>query len=64
MNVASSQVGALSREEAARYLSMSTRHLDKMVKQEKLQKVKVGRKTLFRIVDLDEFLARHLHPKK
>lgn len=62
MNVSSSQVGALSREQAARYLSLSTRHLDNLVAQGELQKVKVGRKTLFRIVDLDKFLTKHLCP--
>lgn len=50
-------VGALSRVEAAQYLSISTRLLDDLLTAGEIPKIKIGRKTLVRVIDLDEFLV-------
>ncbi len=50
--------GALSRADAAKYLGISTRTLDNLLSAGELQRVKIGRKTVVRINDLDNFLAR------
>lgn len=52
----SNLVGALSRKEAAKYLSLSTRKLDSLASEGKIAKRKCGRKTLFLIADLNRFL--------
>ena len=49
--------GALSRIEAADYLSVSLRTVDSLLAKGKLKRTKIGRKTVIRILDLDEFLA-------
>lgn len=51
-------VGALSRDESAEYLSISKRKLDDLATSEELQRLKIGRKTVFRVIDLDAYLAR------
>lgn len=56
--------GALSRIEAAQYLSISTRLLDDLLTQGIIPKIKIGRKTLVRICDLDAFLASKLEGEK
>jgi excisionase family DNA binding protein len=48
--------GCLDRRESASYLSISTRLLDDLAAQGKLPRVKIGRKTLFRVADLDAFV--------
>ena len=50
-------VGALSRDKAAAYLSVSTRFLDDLLSSGKIPKLKAGRKTLVRVCDLDAYLA-------
>lgn len=50
--------GALSRVEAAQYLSISTRLLDDLLTAGAIKKIKIGRKTLVRVIDLDAYLAR------
>ena len=50
--------GALSRRAAAMYLSISTRLLDDLLSAGKIPKLKLGRKTLVRVVDLDAYLAK------
>ncbi len=48
--------GCLNRSDAASYLSISTRLLDDLAAQGALPRVKIGRKTLFRVADLDTFI--------
>lgn len=50
--------GALDRRQAAAYLSISTRLLDDLLSAGKIQKIKIGRKTVVRVCDLDAYLAR------
>lgn len=50
--------GALSRAEAARFLSISTRKLDDLLTAGEIQKIKIGRKTIVRVCDLDDYLAK------
>ena len=52
-----SSVGCLDRRESASYLSISTRLLDDLAAQGALPRVKIGRKTLFRVADLNTFIA-------
>ena len=49
--------GALSRIGAAKYLSISTRLLDDLLTAGDIPKIKIGRKTLVRVCDLDAYLA-------
>ena len=49
--------GALDRKGAAHYANVSTRTLDEWARQGLLPRLKAGRKTLFRVADLDAFLA-------
>lgn len=53
--------GSLDRMAAAQYLSISIRLLDRLVSDGEIPVVKIGRKPLFRTVDLDRFLERKLH---
>ena len=48
--------GALSRKDAAHYLSISTRLLDQLAADGKLTRAKIGAKSVFLIEDLDAFL--------
>ena len=50
-------VGALDRAGAARYLSISTRTLDDLLSAGTIRRIKLGRKTLVRVCDLDRYLA-------
>jgi excisionase family DNA binding protein len=50
--------GALSRQDAASYLSISTRLLDDLLSAGEITRIKIGRKTLVRVCDLDDYLAR------
>ena len=52
--------GALGRQESAEYLSISLSEVDRLVRAGQLNKIKIGRRTIFRIVDLDDFLAKML----
>ncbi len=54
--------GALSRKDAAVYLSVSTRQLDSYATAGELRRVKLGAKTVFRVCDLDAFLESRLQP--
>ena len=51
-------VGALGRIEAAKYLGISTRKLDDLLSADEIPRLKLGRKTLVRLIDLDAFLAQ------
>ena len=48
--------GALSRKDAA-YLSVSLRKLDSLLSAGDIRKLKIGRKTVIRLIDLDNYLA-------
>ena len=52
-----SERGAYDRKNAAHYLNISTRLLDDLAAAEKIQRIKIGRKSLFRKIDLDRYLA-------
>lgn len=52
------RVGAFDRRGAAEYLSISTRLLDDLLSAGAIRKVKIGRKTLVRKVDLDNYLEK------
>ena len=49
--------GALDRKGAAHYLSISTRTLDDLLSAGTIPKIKLGRKTLVRVCDLDRYLG-------
>jgi excisionase family DNA binding protein len=57
-DVSTAPAGALDRKGAAAYLSISTRKLDDLLTAGEIQKIKLGRKTLIRVCDLDAYLAR------
>ena len=57
-------VGALSRKESAAYIGVSTRQLDQFARAGDLRRVKLGAKTVFRIVDLEAFLESRLQNKE
>ena len=50
--------GALGRKGAAAYLSISTRLLDDLLTAGEIPKIKIGRKTICRVADLDAYLER------
>jgi len=52
------EVGAMGRADAARYLGISTRKLDDLLSSGELKRLKLGRKTLVRKKDIDDFLQR------
>jgi excisionase family DNA binding protein len=52
----STPAGALSRKDAATYLSCSTRYLDLLAKRGELRRAKIGAKTVFLLTELDRFL--------
>lgn len=54
----SAPVGALDRAGAARYLSISTRTLDDLLSSGTIRRIKLGRKTLVRIADIDAYLTQ------
>lgn len=51
--------GALTRGDAAAYLSISTRQLDILAADGEIPRTKVGRKTVFQIKYLDAFLDKN-----
>lgn len=52
--------GALSREDAAEYLSISAKMIDRLYQSGRLPRIKLGRSTRYRIKDLDSFLEKSL----
>jgi excisionase family DNA binding protein len=50
-------LGALTKREAAAYVRCSERYLDKCVATGTVRKTKLGSKTVFRVAELDRFLA-------
>ena len=49
--------GALNRTDSATYLSVSIRLMDDLLSAGAIPKLKIGRKTLVRVCDLDSYLA-------
>ena len=49
--------GAFDRRGAAAYVSISTRLLDDLAATGEIKRIKIGRKSLFRKIDLDAYLA-------
>lgn len=54
----SKPIGALGRTEAAEFLAISVRHLDNLLANRALPKIKIGRKVVVRLVDLERYLDR------
>jgi excisionase family DNA binding protein len=50
------QSHCLGRRDASVYLGVSTRMLDKLAGKNELPRIKIGSKTLFRVIDLEQFL--------
>ena len=50
------EVGAMGRAAAAKYLGISTRKLDDLLSSGELRRLKLGRKTLVKKIDLDSLL--------
>ncbi len=50
------QPGALSRKDAAKYLSCSTRYLDMLAKSGEIRRCKLGSKTVYTREELERFL--------
>jgi hypothetical protein len=48
--------GCLDRRNSAAYISISTRLLDDLAAQGLIPRVKIGRKTLFRVADLEAYV--------
>ncbi len=57
LSPSSNAPGALDRKGAANYLSISTRLLDDLLSAGTIRRIKIGRKTLVRVCDLDAYLA-------
>lgn len=60
--VARRPAGALSRKDAASYLSVSTRQIDNYSSAGLIPRIKLGAKTVFRVSDLDAFLESRVRP--
>lgn len=54
----------LSRADAAKFLSVTTRMLDKLASNGELTRVKFGSKTVFQVSDLQELIARKSHESR
>jgi excisionase family DNA binding protein len=55
----------LNRREAADYLRISTRLLDKLASTNRIARIKIGVKTVFRVSDLNDFLNSNVQsPRK
>ena len=52
----STPAGALSRKDAAKYLSCSTRYLDMLAKSGEIRRCKLGSKTIYTREELERFL--------
>jgi excisionase family DNA binding protein len=53
-------IGALPRKDAANYLGVSTRYLDKLAADGQIQRAKFGSKTVYPIPELDRLLQSKL----
>ena len=54
--LADEPIGCLDRCHAAKYLSISTRLLDSLAAEGEIIRIKIGRKSVFRVADLDAFV--------
>lgn len=52
-------IPVLSRPEAARYLGISIRMLDRLKAERKIRATRIGRRVLYRLTVLEAFLERH-----
>lgn len=52
------QPALINRAAAARYLSISERHLANLLADGRLASVRIGRSVRFHVTDLDEFIRR------
>ena len=50
--------GVLGREEAADYLSVSVRVVDRLLASGQVQKLKIGRRTVVKVEELDAYISR------
>ncbi|MDB4756426.1 helix-turn-helix domain-containing protein [Pirellulaceae bacterium] len=48
--------GAVSRTDAAKHLGISTRMLDELASKGRLRRLKIGRRSVFQLEDLNQFL--------
>jgi excisionase family DNA binding protein len=56
----STPAGGLTRKDAAAYLGISTRYLDKLAAAGEIRRCKFGAKTIYRRSELDRLLERSL----
>jgi excisionase family DNA binding protein len=52
--------GTLTRVEAAKYLSISERYLDKLIASGEIRRVKLGAKTVLPVAELERFIESKL----
>lgn len=52
--------GALNRLNAAKYLGISERTLDRLAESGELTRIRIGTAVVFRVIDLDAYLAAKL----
>jgi len=55
------QKTVLSRKEAARFLGIATSHLDKLAAKGAIPRIRIGRRVVFDVADLEDFLKRNKH---
>jgi len=48
----------LSRKEASKFLGIATSHLDKLAAKGAIPRIRIGRRVVFDVGDLEEFLKR------
>jgi len=53
------QKTVLSRKEAARFLGIATSHLDKLAAKGAIPRIRIGRRVVFDVADLEDFLKRN-----
>jgi len=49
----------LNRKEAAKFLGIATSHLDKLAARGALPRIRIGRRVVFDVSDLEEFLRKN-----
>lgn len=56
----SQRAAAMTKSDAAKYIGISERYLDKLIANGSIPKVKLGRKTLLRTTDIEALLEANL----
>lgn len=56
--------GGLDRRDAARYLGISMRSLDYLAARGQIRRVRIGRKPIYPVVELDRYLVTNLITSK